>query len=289
MGSLQEKTKEVVRHSSDAVEFYLSRIRQSALLTASEEKHLARLAQSGNQLARNKLIEANLRLVVSIARRYAYRGLAMADLIEEGNLGLIHAVHKFDPDRGFRFSTYGTWWIRQNIERGLMNQSRTVRLPVHVVKEMRAVMKIDKECAASLGRSPRRDDLAVRSNKPRQDIEWLLQLREPTHSSDAPLIDGSFDVFVDSLRGDKNQEPDRIIQNRKRNAVLNKWLATLNSRQYEIISRRYGLEGKDEATLEEIGADVGLTRERVRQIQIASLRSLRNMMLEEGLVVDHLI
>lgn len=274
--------------AQDTVQHYLSRIRGSALLSALEEQRLARLSRAGDTRARDRLIESNLRLVVSIARRYAYRGLPLADLIEEGNLGLIHAVSKFDPERGFRFSTYGTWWIRQSIERGLMNHARTVRLPIHVVKEMRAIVRLNSECLATLGRVPRRQDLVKRSDKTRAEIERLLLLGEPTHSNDAPLSAGSADAFVDSLRCDAGQEPERLIQCGRRNAALTRWLAQLTPRQYEVITRRFGLAGREEATLEEIGADIRLTRERVRQIQLESLKQLRDVMLEEGLVEEHL-
>ena len=274
--------------ASDSLTTYLNDIRKPKLLTAEEECHCARQALLGDETGRRKLIESNLRLVVNIAKRYMHRGMALADLVEEGNLGLIHSVGKFDPELGYRFSTYSTWWIRQTIERGLMNQARTVRLPVHVVKEMRAMMRIDRENFTEAGLPITSAELAQKTQKTRADIERLKLLNESTFSADAPLAEGSADFFVDSLRGSREREPDRVLQLDARNEALVRWLQCLTPRQYEIIVRRFGLDGHDEETLDKIGEDVGVTRERVRQIQIESLRLLREIILAEGLLAEHL-
>ena len=216
--------------ASDSLSVYLNDIRKPELLSAEEECHSARRALLGDDAERRKLIESNLRLVVNIAKRYMHRGMALADLVEEGNLGLIHSVGKFDPELGYRFSTYSTWWIRQTIERGLMNQARTVRLPVHVVKEMRAMMKIDRENFTDTGLPITSADLAQITQKTRADIERLKLLNEPTFSADAPLTEGAVDFFVDSLRGSRDREPDRVVQLEARNEALVRWLQCLTPR-----------------------------------------------------------
>jgi RNA polymerase nonessential primary-like sigma factor len=278
----------IAANASDSLSTYLKQIRKSALLSAEEERHCARQALMGDEEGRRRLIESNLRLVVNIAKRYMHRGLALADLVEEGNLGLIHAVSKFNPELGYRFSTYSTWWIRQTIERGLMNQARTVRLPVHIVKEMRAMMRVKRENLTSEGMPIKSEELAQLTNKTREEVEHLTQLNESTYSADAPLTAGSLEFFVDSLRGSSEREPDRMLHLAMRRDALVRWLRCLTPRQYEIIVRRFGLDGRDEETLDKIGADVGITRERVRQIQIDSLRILKGIILAEGLLAEHL-
>ena len=275
-------------NANDSLSAYLKQIRKPALLNAAEERHCARQALMGDEEGRRRLIESNLRLVVNIAKRYMHRGLALADLVEEGNLGLIHAVSKFNPELGYRFSTYSTWWIRQTIERGLMNQARTVRLPVHIVKEMRAMMRVKRENLSSEGMPIKSEELAQLTNKTREEVEHLTQLNESTYSADAPLAAGSLDYFVDSLRGSSEREPDRMLHLAMRKDALVRWLRCLTPRQYEIIVRRFGLDGRDEEILDKIGEDLGITRERVRQIQIDSLRILKGIILAEGLLAEHL-
>ena len=278
----------ITANASDSLSTYLKEIRKSSLLSAEEERRCARQALMGEEEGRRRLIESNLRLVVNIAKRYMHRGLALADLVEEGNLGLIHAVTKFNPELGYRFSTYGTWWIRQTIERGLMNQARTVRLPVHIVKEMRAMMRVKRKNLTSEGVPIKSEELAQLTNKTREEVEHLTQLNESTYSADAPLTADSLDFFVDSLRGSTEREPDRVLHLAMRRDALARWLRCLTPRQYEIIVRRFGLDGRDEETLDKIGEDVGVTRERVRQIQIDSLRILKEIILAEGLLAEHL-
>ena len=278
----------ITANASDSLSTYLKEIRKSSLLSAEEERRCARQALMGEEEGRRRLIESNLRLVVNIAKRYMHRGLALADLVEEGNLGLIHAVTKFNPELGYRFSTYSTWWIRQTIERGLMNQARTVRLPVHIVKEMRAMMRVKRKNLTSEGVPIKSEELAQLTNKTREEVEHLTQLNESTYSADAPLNADSLDFFVDSLRGSTEREPDRVLHLSMRRDALARWLRCLTPRQYEIIVRRFGLDGRDEETLDKIGEDVGVTRERVRQIQIDSLRILKEIILAEGLLAEHL-
>lgn len=274
---------------SDAVQLYLQNIRCTKLLKAEEERLLAERAIAGDDTARDGLIESNLRLVVTIARRYLHRGLALPDLIEEGNLGLIHAVSKFDPTKGFRFSTYGTWWIRQAIERALMNHARTVRLPVHVAKEVRAIVKLKRESSLRERTRLQHSEIARRSRKARKHVEWLLQLNEPEYSNDAPLKADSGYTFVDSLKADSKLEPEALVHNARVGEAVKRWLAELEPRAYTIVTRRFGLNGRKEATLERIGEDIGLTRERVRQIQIAALLLLRERIKETGLGPDLLM
>ncbi len=289
LATKQAETDPAPPRRGDAVQLYLRQIRRTPLLTAEQEKSLAQRAIVGDDTARDQLIEGNLRLVVTIARRYLHRGLAFSDLIEEGNLGLIHAVSKFDPARGFRFSTYGTWWIRQNIERALMNHSRTVRLPVHVAKEIRAVLRL-KNAALAQGRIRlQHREIAAKSSKQRQQVEKLLLLNEPGLSSDTPLQEGSGYTFMDTLKASGKDEPEALVHRSKLEDAIRRWLVELEPRAFIILSRRFGLNGHKEETLDCIGEDIGLTRERVRQIQISALLQLRNLIREEGLLIESLV
>lgn len=270
----------------DATRLYLSEIEHSTLLTPEEEVHFARLAQQGVEQGRRKMIESNLRLVVKIARRYVNRGLSLLDLIEEGNLGLIHAVEKFDPERGFRFSTYATWWIRQNIERALMNQARTVRLPIHVLKEINVCLRAARKLAQVMDREPSAADIARALDKPLAEVKRLLDLSECSFcvdkvEGDRPLLD----VIVD----DHSPGPATILQNERVRGQVDKWLSALDDKQREVIMRRFGLRGYEQATLEEVGDQLGVTRERVRQIQIEALRHLRRLLEDQGFSEDTLL
>ncbi len=266
----------------DATRLYLGEIGFSPLLSAEEEVYFSRLLQKGDEAARKRMIESNLRLVVKIARRYMNRGLPLLDLIEEGNLGLIRAVEKFDPERGFRFSTYATWWIRQTIERGLMNQTRTIRLPIHVVKEINVYLRAARQLAQSLDREPSPEDVAEMLDKPIEDVKRMLGLNERIASVDSPRGPGSNKPLLDSIPDLSNPDPSVLLQDRDVQQHVDTWLAKLSDKQRSVVVRRFGLHGREIATLEQVGNELGVTRERVRQIQIEALRRLRDILEREG-------
>jgi RNA polymerase nonessential primary-like sigma factor len=273
----------------DATRRYLREIGFSPLLTAEEERHYARLARQGDRAARCRMIESNLRLVVKIAKRYLRRGLDLLDLIEEGNLGLIHAVEKFDPDRGFRFSTYATWWIRQTVERAIMNQARTIRLPVHVVKELNVYLRRSRELAQTLDHEPRPDEMARYLDKPLQEIERMLGLKEPVTSVELPVGRDMDRSVLDSIADDQNLDPAALVQDDDLRRHVELWLSQMQQKHREVVERRFGLAGQEAATLEEVGSAIGVTRERVRQIQAEALRRLRQLLEKEGLSIDKLL
>ena len=272
----------------DATRLYLNEIGFSPLLTAEEEVKFARLAQKNDSAARRRMIESNLRLVVKIARRYMNRGLPLLDLIEEGNLGLIRAVEKFDPERGFRFSTYATWWIRQTIERGLMNQTRTIRLPIHIVKEINLYLRAARRLAQSLEREPSAEDVAQMLDRPIEDVKRMLGLNERIASVDSPLDRDSDRTLIDTIPDEHNRDPARLLQDDDMQRHIDAWLSQLNDKQRTVVERRFGLDGREIATLEEVGNEIGVTRERVRQIQIEALRRLRHILEREGFSLDAL-
>lgn len=268
---------------ADATQLYLSEIGFSALLTAEEEIHYARLALQGDEEARKKMIESNLRLVVKISRHYLNRGLPLLDLIEEGNLGLMHAVEKFDPERGFRFSTYATWWIRQTIERAIMNQTRTIRLPIHVLKELNVYLRAIRQLTQDLDHEPTVEEVAEMVDKPLEDVKRLLGLNEKITSVDSPLNYQENKSLLDTLADENSADPAILLTDENLHDHLEKWLDELSDNQREVICRRFGLRGYDKATLEEVGREIGLTRERVRQIQMDALHSLRKILEGYGL------
>ncbi|HEY8555262.1 MAG TPA: RNA polymerase sigma factor RpoS [Burkholderiales bacterium] len=273
---------------ADATRLYLKEIGFSPLLTAEEEVYYARRAQQGDAAARRRMIESNLRLVVKIARRYMNRGLALLDLIEEGNLGLIRAVEKFDPERGFRFSTYATWWIRQTIERGIMNQTRTIRLPVHVLKEINIYQRAARYLAQKLDHEPTPEEVAQLLDKPIEDVKRMLGLNERLASIDAPLDDDPDRSLLDAIADERTLDPEKVRQQEDLQALIEAWLNELNDKQREVVERRFGLNGREISTLEEVGADIGVTRERVRQIQVEALKRLRVILERAGFSVDSL-
>lgn len=267
----------------DATQMYLSEIGFSPLLSAEEERHYARLALRGDAAGRRRMIESNLRLVVKISRRYLNRGLSLLDLIEEGNLGLIRAVEKFDPERGFRFSTYATWWIRQTIERAIMNQTRTIRLPIHVVKELNVYLRAARELTQRLDHEPSAEEIAELVDKPVEDVKRMLGLNERVTSVDVPLGPDSDRSLLDTIADQNVSDPAELLQEEDMRESIAAWLEELNEKQREVIARRFGLGGYESATLEEVGRAIGLTRERVRQIQVEALRRLREILERQGL------
>jgi RNA polymerase nonessential primary-like sigma factor len=275
-------TREVTQDELDATRMYLGEIGFSPLLTAEEEVHYARRALKGDAEARNRMVESNLRLVVKIARRYMNRGLTLLDLIEEGNLGLIHAVEKFDPERGFRFSTYATWWIRQTIERGIMNQTRTIRLPIHIIKEINLYLRTARQLAQTLDHEPSAEEIATAMDKPVSEVKRMLGLNERVTSVDTPIGKDEDRSLLDAIPDENNPDPSQLLQDEDLNEKLEYWLGQLNDKQRIVVERRFGLNGQERATLEQVGNEIGVTRERVRQIQIDALRRLRKILESEG-------
>jgi len=277
---------------NDVTQMYLNEIGQHVLLTADEELALARAMAGGDFSARQRLIEHNLRLVVSIAKHYTNRGLALPDLIEEGNLGLIHALEKFDAERGFRFTTYATWWIRQAVERAIMNQSRTIRLPAHVVKELNVVLRALRHLemhAQPDGRDATLEDVAHLIDRPIEKVRSVLRFNERMTSLDAP-IDRNAGVSIGEGLADENAlAPELVLHNAAIEGWVRQWLEELNERQRTVIERRYGLNGRDVATLEDLAGELNVTRERVRQIQAEALEKLRARLKRRGLDRDALL
>ncbi|OGT40191.1 MAG: RNA polymerase sigma factor RpoS [Gammaproteobacteria bacterium RIFCSPHIGHO2_12_FULL_38_14] len=269
--------------TADATQLYLQEIGFSPLLSAEEEVHYGRLVLKGDPDARRKMIESNLRLVVKIARHYYGRGLEFSDLIEEGNLGLLRAVEKFDPERGFRFSTYATWWIRQTIERAIMNQARTVRLPIHVLKELNLYLTTARQLMKQYDREPTHHEIAEALDKSIDDVKNMMDLNEHILSLDMPISDDQPGKSLVDVLADKNAiDPSDALVKEHLHAHLEECLHLLNDKQREVLCRRFGLAGYERQTLEEVGAVVGLTRERVRQIQMSALKTLREALSEKG-------
>ncbi len=274
---------DTVQKTLDATQLYLNEIGFSPLLSAEEEVYFARKALKGEEAARKRMIESNLRLVVKIARRYVNRGLALLDLIEEGNLGLIRAVEKFDPERGFRFSTYATWWIRQTIERAIMNQTRTIRLPIHVVKELNVYLRAARELSQKLDHEPSAEEIANLLEKPVEDVERMLGLNERVNSIDATIGANGDKTLCDTIPDQQASDPVSVLQSNDLSDSIDGWLTELTEKQREVLCRRFGLRGHEISTLEEVGHEIGLTRERVRQIQVEALKRLRDIMMQQGL------
>ncbi|MDR2637868.1 MAG: RNA polymerase sigma factor RpoS [Zoogloeaceae bacterium] len=273
----------------DVTRIYLNQIGAKPLLTQQEELALARRAKAGDFAARQTMIERNLRLVVNIAKHYLHRGIPLLDLVEEGNLGLIHALEKYDPERGFRFSTYATWWVRQAIERGIMNQGRVIRLPVHVLKEINMVLRAMRHLEPENSRERTIEQVSLLLDKPTDEIRRILRLNEHIASLDVPLeIDPNHTVgefIVDEAR----ENPESALESREIRQMVQDWLGYLSERQRTIVERRYGLNGREPETLDTIAADLSLTRERVRQIQMESLQYLRRLLKRDGLTWDNVL
>jgi RNA polymerase nonessential primary-like sigma factor len=289
----EEFSKPKIGHSKqsgdqpfDAAQIYLKAAQQSKLLTPQEEQHYGRLTRQGDQAARKIMIESNLRLVVCISRRYLNRGLPLIDMIEEGNIGLIHAVERFKPELGFRFSTYATWWIRQSIERAIMNQSRTVRLPINVLKEMNACLKAFRLLADDLDREPTAADVAEHMGKPLTKVERMITLSERVAAGDLPLTGEGGSHLVDTLVDEGRPSPVDMMHQLGMASHISTWLAQLTESQREVISRRFGLCGYDPSNLLAIAEAMHLPRERIRQLQTESMELLRKMAADEGLLTD---
>ncbi len=271
---------------NDVTQIYLNEIGINPLLTAEQEGILSRRVKQGDFEARQKMIEHNLRLVVNIAKHYLNRGIPLLDLVEEGNLGLMHALDKFDPERGFRFSTYATWWIRQNIERAIMNQSRTIRLPVHVVKELNQVLRAQRQIEAGNGGGATPEAIAERLDKPIDEVRAVLALNEHTASLDAPLdIDPNLSIG-ESIADEQAISPELNIHNGEVESLIREWIAQLTDKQRLVIQYRYGIDDVEVLTLEDLAAQMDLTRERVRQIQLEALAQLRRLIKRRGVSRD---
>ncbi|MDR0563711.1 MAG: RNA polymerase sigma factor RpoS [Azoarcus sp.] len=274
---------------SDTTHRYLSEIGANPLLSAEEESALAHKMRKGNFEARQTMIECNLRLVVAIAKRYLNRGIPLLDLVEEGNLGLIHALEKFEPERGFRFSTYATWWIRQSIERAIMNQARTVRLPIHISKELNQIVRIRRQIETAVQGSTSPSEIANCLDKSVENVRSILALDERTVSLDAPLdIDPSLSVG-ESLPDDKTAQPDACIQNVEVENLLRQWIDTLDDKHRLVVRHRYGIDDYAVLTLEELSSQLGITRERVRQVQVEALSRLRKILKRRGITKETLL
>ncbi len=284
---LEEDLPEIPRttrnsHSPDPTQIYLSEIGFVPLMSPEEEFQVAQAVLSGDEAARMHMIESNLRLVVKIARHYLGRGLLFLDLIEEGNLGLMHAVEKFDPNLGFRFSTYATWWIRQSIERAIMNQRRTIRLPIHKIKELNTYLRAARQLTQTLDHEPSCEEIAAEVDKPLEDIRYMLELSKDTTSIDVPLAKDTEKSLAETLVDEHNIDPEELLEDEDMEEHVHIWFEQLQPKQQEILARRFGLYGYEKATLEEVGKAVGLTRERVRQIQIEAIKRLHDIVVQQG-------
>ncbi|MFC1537138.1 RNA polymerase sigma factor RpoD/SigA [Pseudomonadota bacterium] len=278
------------RRSLDPMTLYMRELSRYSLLTAQEEIDYSRAIAKGDESARQTMINSNLRLVVKIARRYINRGLPLADLIEEGNIGLMRAVEKFDDVHGCRFSTYATWWIRQSVERAIMNQARTIRLPVHVGKEYNSMLRTSNELRASLGREPTEDEIAVCMGKPSARIQALLGAAVPTESADSTLHDDGDFTLYDITEDESAELPGDHLDGAIRDDMLMGWMEKLTPKEQEVVRLRYGLDQRsDPWTLEAIGRHMGVTRERIRQIQVVALQKLRTLMDAEKITLEEII
>ena len=277
--------------SGDATQRYLNRIGLRPLLTQEQEIHYATRANQGDFSARQVMIEHNLRLVVSIAKHYIDRGVALLDMIEEGNLGLMHAISKFEPERGFRFSTYATWWIRQSIERAIMNQARTIRLPVHRIRELNQVLRAKYHLESRLfdGHDARLEDIAHLVERSVDEVRETLGMADHVTSLDTPIDGDPNSSLLDILADGAQQGPEADAEHHEMISLVRHWLSTIPAKQRQVIMRRFGIDNGSPATLEELAEEMGVTRERVRQIQQEGLIRLKRAMLARGVGKDALL
>ncbi len=283
------KRKEGPSEGLDTVKSYLREIRNSTLLTFEQEQELGKRVIEGDHAARQQMIESNLRLVISIGKRYMNRGFPFSDIVEEGNLGLIKAVEKFNYKRGFRFSTYASWWIRQFIERAIINQGKLIRLPVHVVERLNRFMSNAEQLGQELGREPRPDEIATRMKNSEAEVIGLKQLIRTTCSLDSPMNDRSDTFLRDVIEDPLSISPAETAEGVLRREELMEWVQDLPDKERTVIILRFGLDGGEAQTLEEIGQDLGLTRERVRQIETAALVRLRAVVERKTLKQEDLL
>jgi RNA polymerase primary sigma factor len=272
----EAKTPEV-EHFDDAIKLYLREIQKTKLLSAEEEKKLAQRIAAGDKSARDRMIESNLRLVVKIAKRYLNRGLPFLDLIEEGNMGLIKAVERFKLSKECRFSTYATWWIRQSIERALVNQSRTIRLPVHVSDDINRMLRVTRQLVQRMNREPSVKEVAAEMKVDVACVRRLMVLLKKTYSIERPMGENSDYFLSDTIEDTSTVSPAELFENLNKYEVISTWFETLSESEKKILTLRFGLDDKEPQTLETIGRSFGVTRERIRQIEAKSLEKLRNI------------
>jgi RNA polymerase primary sigma factor len=285
---LDKSLDESGEESGDSIQIYLREIRKSPLLSSKQERDLAIRIGKGDEAARNEMIESNLRLVVKIAKKYLYRGLALSDLIAEGNIGLIKAVERFAPDRETRFSTYATWWIKQSIERAVANQSRIVRLPVHVASDLGRLMRAAKSLNQTLGREPSIEEIAEEMTVDSRDVHNLMELLRKTYSIENSVSDDGYQL-LDVIRDESSEKPFAVIDHFERVAEIESWLNALSQAERRVISYRFGLGGQEPMTLDGIGKIMGVTRERIRQIETKAILKLRRIIKKNDIAFDETV
>ncbi len=284
-----EETSSYPDESQDAIKLYLKEIRVANLLNFKEEQELANRIAKGDEEARARMIESNLRLVVNIGKRYMNRGLPFSDVIEEGNIGLIKAVEKFKPEKGFRFSTYASWWIKQSIERALVNQTRTIRLPVHISEEINSFVKVVRRLVQNLKREPTAEEIASEMNYTPDQVKDIMQLIRKTNSLDTPIGNKEEGSLKDLIEDESSLSPAKVTEGIIRHEQIIEWLKYLTENEKKVINLRFGLEDGEAQTLEVIGKEFGLTRERVRQIEASALNKLRFITKRKDIDMDNIL